>query len=306
MRQGSAQVQKTPTANTDAATKAYVDTQLASPLTHPTPIVAETTTARTLSASDLGKLIECSNAGLTSITMFSPTAGQAGLTVSLRALGVGGLTFITGTTIGGQDSATYYIKQYDTVMLGWDGSAWGFRHPLNPVHGYHDDVQGQLQTATAGGTAYAFKALRGTGIVLPHLARNDVFCMTFQMPHRRKLGSALDSVHLHIIPIASANGNISFNWTWGWYANGDVLPNTLPNSGTTPFTLATTDQYKNVIVPLITNLVAPVTDAHSSLLFVSVTRNTTGDTWNAGDLALVYMDAHFIVDRYGSYTEYAG
>jgi hypothetical protein len=170
-------------------------------------------------------------------------------------------------------------------------------------HKYHDDIQGILQTALTGVTQYTFRQYRNTGMVMPHIARNDVFSMTFQMPHRKQLGAALDSVHIHYIPLGSANGNIVFDFAWGWYNHDAVVPDTLPNTGTKTATLATTDQYKQKIVSLITNLAAPTSEEYSSILYVKCTRLTTGDTWGTSELALAYMDAHYTVDRYGSYNE---
>jgi hypothetical protein len=170
-------------------------------------------------------------------------------------------------------------------------------------HKYHDDIQGILQTALSGATQYTMRQYRTTGIVMPHIARNDIFSMAFQMPHRKQLDSALDSVHIHFIPIASANGDIIIDFAWGWYDINDTVPDTLPNTGSKTITLATTDQYKHKIESLITNLAAPTTEGYSSILFVKCNRLTTGDTWGTGEIALAYMDAHYVVDRYGSYNE---
>jgi hypothetical protein len=170
-------------------------------------------------------------------------------------------------------------------------------------HKYHDDIQGILQTALTGVTQYTPRQYRTTGVVIPHIARNDIFSMVFQMPHRKQLGTALDSVHIHFIPVASANGDIIIDYAWGWYNTGDTVPDTLPNTGSKTITLATTDQYKSKLESLITALSAPGSESYSSVLFVKCTRLTTGDTWGTGEIALAYMDAHYLVDRYGSYNE---
>jgi hypothetical protein len=170
-------------------------------------------------------------------------------------------------------------------------------------HKFHDDIQGQLQTALSGVTQYTFKQYRTTGIVMPHIARDDVFSMVFQMPHRKFLGSAIDSVHIHFIPMIGANGNVIISYAWGWYNHDDVVPDTLPNTGSKTIPLVIADQYKQKIVTLITNLAAPASEAYSSILYVKCTRLTAGDTWNSSDLALAYMDAHFLADRFGSYNE---
>lgn len=169
----------------------------------------------------------------------------------------------------------------------------------------HDDIQGILATALSGVTQYTPRQYRNTGLVYPHIAQSDIFTMTFQMPHRKKLGSAIDSVHLHWIPVASANGDIQLDYSWGWYNIGDTIPDTLPNTGNKVLTLATTDQYKSLITPIITNLSAPASEGYSSILMVKITRVApAGTNWGVtNELALVYMDAHYITERRGSVNE---
>jgi hypothetical protein len=172
-------------------------------------------------------------------------------------------------------------------------------------HKYHDDIQGILQTALTGVTQYTFRQYRNTGMVMPHIARGDVFSMTFQMPHRKYLGSALDSVHLHFIPLAAADGNVIIDFAWGWYNTNSVVPDVLPYTGSKTIPLVAADQYKQKLATVVVNLAAPASEEYSSVLFVKCTRATTGDTWGTGELALDYMDAHYLVDRFGSYLEAA-
>jgi hypothetical protein len=170
-------------------------------------------------------------------------------------------------------------------------------------HKYHDDIQGILQTALAGVTTYTPRQYRSTGIVMPHIARDDVFSMVFQMPHRKSLGTPIDSVHLHFIPIAAAAGDIQISYAWGWYNHNDEIPASLPNTNTITITLASADQYKQKINTIITNLSAPTNEVYSSILYVKLIRLSAGDTWGTGEIALAYMDAHFLSDRFGSYNE---
>jgi hypothetical protein len=170
----------------------------------------------------------------------------------------------------------------------------------------HDDIQGILGTALTGVTAYTLRQYRSTSIPLAHVANGDIFSMNFQLPHRKRKGTAIDSVHLHYIPIASANGDIKFNYTWGWYNHGDIVPSTLPNSGSITITLATTDQYKLKLANIITNLTAPASEDYSSILLCNITRVApAGTNWgNTNEIAIVYVDAHYITDRSGSVLEY--
>lgn len=172
----------------------------------------------------------------------------------------------------------------------------------------HDDIQGILGTAFAGATTFTPAEYRTSNIVLNEVGTGDVFSMIFQMPHRKKLGTACDSVHLHYIPLVANDGDIAFTYTWGWYNTGDVIPATLPNTGTVAdITLASADQYKLKINSLITNLAAPTSETYSSILMVTFTAVAPADGtnwWTTGNkIAIVYMDAHFVVDRLGSVNE---
>jgi len=173
-------------------------------------------------------------------------------------------------------------------------------------HKYTDDIQGILQTALVGATAYTMRQYRNTGLVYPHIAETDIFSMTFQFPHRKLLESLAESVHIHYIPVASANGDIRINYSWGWYNHEDVVPDTLPYTGHKIITLATTDQYKIKLASIIEDLTAPEDEDYSAILMVRMQRVTpAGTNWGAGnEIALVYMDAHIYVDRYGSYNEF--
>lgn len=174
-------------------------------------------------------------------------------------------------------------------------------------HKYFDDIQGMLQTALSGVTAYTYRQYRNTGMVYPHIAQSDIFSMTYQFSHRKKLGENVESVHIHYIPIASANGDILIEYAWGWYNYEDTIPDTLPNTGSKIISLVTTDQYKLKITPLIEDITPPAEEDYSSILMVRLTRATpAGTNWGASnEIALVYLDAHMPVDRYGSYYEYS-
>jgi len=169
----------------------------------------------------------------------------------------------------------------------------------------HDDIQGILQTALVGVTAYTFRQYRNTGIVLPHVAENDVFSFVCQMPHRKLLGSKLDSVHIHYIPVAAADGDILINFAWGWYNIGTAVPDTLPNTGSKIISIASADQYKSNLSQVIVNLSPPANEQYSSILYVKMTRVTpAGTNWGASnEIAIEYVDAHFVADRLGSNYE---
>jgi len=180
----------------------------------------------------------------------------------------------------------------------------GYRRRIDdPVH---DDIQDILTTSLVGVTTWTNRQIRTTGVVLPHIATGDIFSITLQFPHRKKLGSALDGVHLHFMPVASANGNIKFTYAWGWYKVGDTIPNTLPNTGDTgDILLATTDQFKHKLQNIVANLAAPAGETYSSILMIKCTRVApAGTDWGgSNELAILYMDAHFVADGNGSINE---
>jgi len=172
----------------------------------------------------------------------------------------------------------------------------------------HEDQQGILGSALVGATTYTPAEYRTTNIVLNEVGSGDVFSMIFQFSHRKKLGTNLDSVHIHYIPIAANDGDIAFTYAWGWYNMGDTIPVTLPNTGTVAdITLASADQYKLKISSLITNLAPPVNEAYSSILLVALTAVAPSDGtnwWTTGNkIGIVYMDTHYITDRKGSVNE---
>lgn len=174
----------------------------------------------------------------------------------------------------------------------------------------HDDMQGIVGTAI-GASALGTITIRDTGfpILCFQNLNDDVVYFQYQMPHAKKLGTPVDSVHLHCyLPAAPGAGNtLIFNWEWTWYNNGALIPATASwNKDTYTYTFVGTEaQYSTLYIPIITNLAAPANETYSSILLVKITRDSTGpgsDTYNA-DLGIVYTDAHIIKDRWGSLTE---
>jgi hypothetical protein len=121
----------------------------------------------------------------------------------------------------------------------------------------------------------------------------------------------MDDVHLHFMPLSSATGNVTLDVKWTWVPIGGTIPATHANQVNGSFgvtiPLVPADQYVNKIASVIEAPAFPVGENYSSILFVQVTRGAagTGDTYPTGNnagIALIYMDAHYPVDRYGSYN----
>jgi hypothetical protein len=168
-----------------------------------------------------------------------------------------------------------------------------------------DDIQGTVGTALTGAAQYTLKQYRNTGLVLPYMANGDFFTQIIQMPHRKKLGTAVPSVHLHWITELAVTGTIIFDWAWGFYnENGAVpVPNTLPNTGQTTISIAAADQYLPKISGIVSNIPAPTNETYSAILLVKVARNG-GTFGNNNEIAIRYVDAHVECDRFGSRQEY--
>ena len=169
----------------------------------------------------------------------------------------------------------------------------------------YKDTFGSLRTALSGVTTWTDRQLRNTGIVLPHIAKADVFSYNVQFNHDKMLDSAIADFHLHIIPVGAVTAGqiIAIDYSWGIYRFGDVIPDVLPNTGTKPFTLSTGDQYKHLYLEIVSNLTVPITETYSSFLLIKcVRRNDAQDTY-ASEIALVGADAHYITNRNGSRNE---
>jgi len=68
-------------------------------------------------------------------------------------------------------------------------------------HSFHKDSFGTLQSVLVGGGTWTPKLYRGTKLVLPHVAKADVFTYMCQLNHDKKLGEGLDGFHIHFKPV---------------------------------------------------------------------------------------------------------
>jgi hypothetical protein len=174
----------------------------------------------------------------------------------------------------------------------------------------HDDIQCDVASA-AGGSSLGTLAIRDTGFSVGSFqnANDDTAFLSFQMPHKKKLGTAIDSVHIHYyLPTApTASDTVLIDYAYTWYKNGDTIPAISGwTTGTKTHTFAGTEaQYSTGIISVITNISAPSGETYSTILLVKLTRNSTGigsDTY-AADLGIIYFDAHYVTDRMGSINE---
>jgi hypothetical protein len=185
------------------------------------------------------------------------------------------------------------------------------------------DDQSIVVQAASGVSALTTEGYREAGRFLMTFFRHnqdDAFYATLQMPHRKKLGSALASVHLHLIPMIDPSSSpeyayFSTNYAWVLLDGTLAAPSNWTNS-LTQFAVTTGDAFKHKYHPLVTNVAAPGSETYSSILLLEVSRlgssggaNDTYKTNKAApgtvqaNLGVLSVDAHVLMDRLGSHLE---
>lgn len=174
----------------------------------------------------------------------------------------------------------------------------------------HDDMLGVIQSAAGGGTAWTFAALGDTGFLMGQLANasTDIVQLKIQVPHRRKLGTALDSIHLHVVletAITDAQTVVLDQMSYVWLNVGDAIPATASWTAISNFTYtAPVDGVAAktyLLWSIATNIAAPSGEGYGGMLLVKIRRGTgSGYT---GDIGILDIDAHTQVDRLGSLLE---
>lgn len=184
----------------------------------------------------------------------------------------------------------------------------------------YDDQQGQFNLAT-GVSGMTVQAYRDTSFFIEHTQHNQddvVGYFKFQFSHKKRLGSALTSCHIHCIPCGANPGSpqvVRFGFSYTWQNSDGTFPaNASWTTSTSDMTIGTTDQYKAKIHSIITSVSAPASESYSSWLLIRITRLGTdgGDTYTesnpngtaSANLAILGVDCHIQVDgRGGSVNE---
>lgn len=182
----------------------------------------------------------------------------------------------------------------------------------------YDDQQGAFYSAAIG-RALTVEAYRNTNSFLPYYRhdRDDYLTVVLQFTHRKRLGSALASVHLHYIPevpLLLAAQNVYFYYEYSWQTTGGVFPALATwTTGNATLTINPADVYKHLLFNIVTNVAAPANEGYSSIMVFTLARlGTSGlDTFTtakssgtaAANLAIIGLDQHLIVDRSGSLRE---
>lgn len=172
----------------------------------------------------------------------------------------------------------------------------------------HDDMLGEVRSSIAGATVWDIAQINDTGFFIGWLKNNssDFFQVKVQVPHRRNLGTALDSIHIHyILGAASSPGQtIVFSGSYTWIQPGDVVP---ANTAWTAFsgagltlTLGARDAFYYGLHSIQSNIAAPSNEGYGGILLVKISR---GNGTFTGTFGVLDCDAHSQMNRIGSINE---
>lgn len=175
----------------------------------------------------------------------------------------------------------------------------------------HDDMLGVIQSAAAGGTSWTFAALGDTGFLMGQLADNstDILQLKIQIPHFRKIGTNLDSIHVHVVnelEIPATETVVLDQMSYVWLKFGDAIPasaswTTIPDfTYTAPGGGIPAKTYMKWSI--LTDVAPPANEGYGGMLLVKIRR---GNGTHAGDIGILDVDAHTLVDRFGSLAEYS-
>ncbi|MFA5376075.1 MAG: hypothetical protein WC455_10050 [Dehalococcoidia bacterium] len=176
----------------------------------------------------------------------------------------------------------------------------------------HDDQLGDVQTALTGASQYTEAQVGDTGFIIPWLAAgaDDYVQQKLQFSHRKALGTAIESIHVHYLLSAqpTAGQTVKLDYKYAWVDFGAAVPALVSWTGDTKTITFTGSEAANThYVSDIVEDIGPLSGEHnSSILLVKVTRNSAGDGADTytGNFGLLYMDAHFQTNRLGSANEY--
>lgn len=170
----------------------------------------------------------------------------------------------------------------------------------------HNDMFGEIRSAISGGTQWTEAQINDTSFIVGWLANNstDFFQLTIQCPHTRRMGSNLDSIHLHFILESAATSGQTIVWTpsYTWLRVGDSVPANAAwtSLGTVTQTLATTAAFYYGLFNFGTNIAPPASETYGGMILFKVTR---GNGTHTGRIGVLDCDAHTLMDRFGSVNE---
>lgn len=172
-----------------------------------------------------------------------------------------------------------------------------------------NDLMGIMQSAQTGGTAWIIEPITGGPLVVGALrdASSDVVQLTIQVPHTRKLGTTLASLHIHyVLQAASAlNTTIVFSGSYCWVQPGDAIPATaqwtaLSGAGLTLNLGAVKPVRYYGVHTIQANIPPPPNEEYGGMLLINIVR---GDGTYDANIGVLGVDCHSQFDRLGSLKE---
>jgi hypothetical protein len=175
--------------------------------------------------------------------------------------------------------------------------------------------------ATANNADLTYEAFRVAGRFNVGCFRRDQdnkIYVAIQFNHDRRPSSKIIDVHAHVVPMVAPAANRTVKWriNYTWVGIGDeILEPTSWDTNDTDQTILTTDGFKSLVHPLVSDIPLPATEHDSSWLLCDVLRlgaSDAGDDFEdnkavgtaSANLALLGVDAHYEVCRDGSETPY--
>lgn len=161
-----------------------------------------------------------------------------------------------------------------------------------------DDLSVSAATTKIGANAKPDFDFTNIGLLFPQNDVAEKIYMTFQMSHKKKLGTA---VHLHVHFIQTGAAIPIFGALVRFYNNGALAPafsSEILTEGTTKFDWASGSLLNITDFP---DIEAPAGEYISANLDVILYRKDNAVT---GDVLVKYIDLHYEIDSDGSAEEY--
>ena len=175
------------------------------------------------------------------------------------------------------------------------------------------DLMGAIEEGVGAG-ALTFEAYRDTPLDMFfwRYNQNDELNFRYQMQHDWESGTVVHP-HLHVLPMASSDGDVVVDGYYAWVKVGDELP---ALSGWTSFkvihSITGAQQYTEQIISL--GVLTPPVGAHESAILMIYMRRPSGDSDDTYDgnkdhgtasanLGLLSADVHYQVSKSGSINE---
>lgn len=161
-----------------------------------------------------------------------------------------------------------------------------------------DDLSVSAATTKIGANSLPHFDFTNLGLLFPQNDTNEKIYQTFQMSHKKKLGTGI-SLHVHFIQTGAATP--IFGAIYRFYNNGGLAPaysSEILTIGTTKFAWVSGSLLNITDFP---EILAPSSESLSSNLDVILYRKDNAVT---GDVLVKYIDLHYQIDSDGSSSEY--